>query len=67
MDEDTRELVQRLCNRAGIMMEDASLLAVTMTVRDEERAGTTLRRLTADAACIEALLTAAARLVEQRS
>jgi hypothetical protein len=67
MDEDTRELVQRLCTQAGMMMEDASLLAVTITARDEERAGTTLRRLTTDAACIEALLTAAARLVEQRS
>ena len=28
MDEDDRKLIVRLCTRAGIMMEDASALAI---------------------------------------
>jgi threonine synthase len=28
MDEDTRELIRRLCTRAGMIMEDASAVAV---------------------------------------
>ena len=33
MDEDTRDLARQLCTRAGMMMEDASLLAPGHTAR----------------------------------
>ena len=29
MDDDTRELIDRLCTRAGLAMEDASVIALT--------------------------------------
>ena len=37
MDEDDRKLVVRLCTRAGMMMEDASAVAIgTAGLRDPE-------------------------------
>ncbi len=62
MDEETRDLVRQLCTRAGMMMEDASLLAVTMPANADDAFGAALGRLTADAASIQRLLAAASDL-----
>ena len=64
MDECTRDLISSLCRKAGTMMENLSLLAVTMTAQDQERASQSLYRLLSDVSRIDALLTAAAKLVD---
>ncbi|UAK25272.1 hypothetical protein [Sphingomonas nostoxanthinifaciens] len=62
MDKDIRELIVTLCTRAGMIMEDASLLAVTMLGTAPEATSAALTRLQADAATISALLEAATLL-----
>ncbi len=62
MDEDTRELTVRLATRAGMIMEDASLLAITMPADDDAAMVGALDRLTQETATVSQLISAAAAL-----
>ncbi len=62
MDEDVSELIIAMCTRAGMMMEDASLLAIPMPRYNPEAAKQALGRLATDVETIRQLITAAARL-----
>ncbi|QJU59993.1 hypothetical protein HL653_21615 [Sphingomonas sp. AP4-R1] len=62
MDEDDAELITRLCTRAGMIMEDTSLLAVTMIGRDEGARTPSLITLSGAAFTIQALIAAAVAL-----
>lgn len=59
MDEDAIELVTRLCTAAGMMMEDASALAITINSSDTSRLGLQTKHLIAAADDIRTLLAAA--------
>lgn len=59
MDDDTAELTARLCTRIGMIMEDASIIALTIGALDEEERLETLAQLDAAARCIRDLVRAA--------
>ncbi len=65
MDETTRDLIRQLCLRAGIIMEDASMLAVTMPVVDNGTLDPALARLDRDAQAVSRLIAAAMTLSER--
>lgn len=62
VDKDDAELIIRLCTRAGMIMEDTSLLAVTMIGRDEGARTPSLITLSGAAFTIQALIAAAVAL-----
>jgi hypothetical protein len=64
MDQDTRELVVRLCSYAGAMMEDASVPAVTSGGVDENELASVIQHLNNQTSKICALLAAAAALMD---
>jgi hypothetical protein len=61
MDDDEK-LISRLCVRAGMIMEDASLLAVTMPGEERERWLGTLEHLSGSLQTMRALIAAALAL-----
>ena len=64
MDEDDRELIVRLCTRAGMMMEDASAVAIgTAGVKPSELVNAVNDLVTA-AADIQKVVGATAVLVQ---
>ena len=56
MDEDTAELASRLCTRIGMIMEDASVVAVTIGSMDEAERFDAIVRLERDARRIDLLI-----------
>ena len=64
MDPDTRDLIVRLCTQAGMIMEDASLLGITMPSHNEGGMVEAMARLRRAAEAIATLVTAAAMLCE---
>jgi len=62
MEESTHDLIRQLCARAGMIMEDASLLAVTMPAGRTDTVATSLAQLQRDAQGIARLVAAAAEL-----
>lgn len=62
MDEDVAELITAMCTRAGMIMKDASLLAITIPKDNPQAAKRTIVRLVDDAETIRHLLAAAALL-----
>ena len=62
MDDDTAELIARVCTRVGIIMEDASVSALTIGAKDRTAMPFVLAELELDAARISALVAAAKAL-----
>ncbi len=62
MDEDVAELITAMCTRAGMMMEDASLLAVTMPRHNPDAARDALGRLASSLDICRHLIAAATAL-----
>ena len=68
MDQDTAELITQLCTRAGMIMEDASAMALTIGSAPHQDWATIIDRLNREAVSIVSLLNAASQLanMEQR-
>lgn len=65
MDDKERELIVQLCTKAGMVMEDASVVALSIgRFRDEVEVRCELARLEEVASRIDALIRAAARLCD---
>ena len=62
MDDIRTELIVSLCTQAGMIMEDASLLAVTMPAQASAGIGEALTRLQADVSAMTSLIAAAQTL-----
>jgi hypothetical protein len=62
MDEDLRELIVTMCARSGMIMEDASLLAVTMSTNNPAATKLALARLGASIETSRQLIIAATML-----
>ena len=60
MDPNDLELINRLCTKAGTVMEDASVIAITTDGRQPDRIRAKLAELTNAANIITSLLRAAA-------
>ncbi|MEZ5736766.1 MAG: hypothetical protein R3E09_13400 [Novosphingobium sp.] len=56
MDKDTAELVSRLCTRIGMIMEDASVVALTIGSMEEAERSDAIARLEKDARRIDKLI-----------
>ena len=56
MDEDTAELASRLCTRIGMIMEDASVVALTIGSMEEAERSDAIARLEKDARRIDKLI-----------
>ena len=63
MDDDTRELVAQLFTRIGMIMEDASVTALSVTGMDQEERGTALVELGISTRRISALVESAGSLL----
>jgi hypothetical protein len=63
MDADDRELVIRLCTKAGMLMEDASVVGVTSAGLDQEQLLLAVDSLGGYASKIKALICAASLLL----
>lgn len=59
MDDDTRDLIRQLCTRAGMIMEDASAIAVTKPQEEQ------LPQLRQASNQVTALIAAAEALLQQ--
>ena len=66
MDEAKRDLIIRLCTRAGMMMEDASPIAIILPSDDRALAGA-IARVVSDVATISRLIETAATLAHPTS
>ena len=64
MDEDDRKLIVRLCTRAGMMMEDASAVAIGTAGLGRSELGNAVSDLAAVAADIQRIVSAAEVLVK---
>jgi hypothetical protein len=62
MDDDTADLIQALCTRAAMIMEDLSVEAPTISGTDQAAIGTRLALLAEGANAIGALVAAASVL-----
>jgi hypothetical protein len=62
---ETEDLIDRLCVRAGMIMEDASVVAVTLRRKVSADQRQALDRLEGSSRRISALITAALPLAEQ--
>jgi hypothetical protein len=67
MDPDVRALISELGMRAGMIMEDASTLAITLPGVDDARIQAALTQLQCETAAIANLLSAAATLAKRAS
>lgn len=63
MDDDDHDLIARLCTRIGMIMEDASPIALGVGGMDHARRRAAIAELSAAASQIAALLTAAELLL----
>lgn len=63
MDKDTRELIAQLCARIGMIMEDASAMALGIPGMNEEECIAAITEISDTAARISALAAAAVTLV----
>ena len=63
MDEDVADLVRQLCTRAGMIMEDVSVIALTDKLADVASARKVTEKLRAAAKGIGALAKAAEALI----
>jgi hypothetical protein len=59
MDEETRELIQRLCTKAGMIMEDSIAVAISLQAREAKETHAKLLRLSAASETTSALIAAA--------
>ena len=64
MDEDDRKLIVRLCTRAGMMMEDASAVAIGTAGLGRSDLGEAVHSLVAIAGDIQKIVSAAGVLVK---
>ena len=64
MDEDDRKLIVRLCTRAGMMMEDASAVAIGTAGLEHAELVQTVSDLAAVAADIHKIVSAAEALAK---
>lgn len=64
LDEDVADLVRQLCSRAGIIMEDVSVISLTAKVADVASARKVTAQLRAAAERIGALANAAEALMD---
>lgn len=64
MDKDTHDLIIRLCTEAGMRMEDASVIALTIATQGNQDRQVTLDELAAHSDEISALVRAARVLSE---
>jgi hypothetical protein len=62
MDDDTADLIRALCTRAGMIMEDVSVSALTISGADRAEIRAKLTLLADGAAAINALIAAASVL-----
>ena len=62
MDDDTEDLVIQLCTRIGMIMEDTSVLALTVPGMDQVGRRAALREIEQAASRIHALVVAAKAL-----
>ena len=63
MDDDTHELIVRLCARAGIVMEDASVIALSVArSRDDAILESELEKLTLAVELIKTCIEAASKV-----
>ncbi len=62
MDDNARDLMDQLCTRIGMIMEDASELALTIGGTNETDRAEQLTQLAEASACISALVGAAMAL-----
>jgi len=67
MDDDTAELIQALCVRAGMIMEDASVEALVWSEEEREDPGPKLLRLSGTTMLLRHLVTAARALSSPNS
>jgi hypothetical protein len=67
MDDDTRDLVNQLCTRIGMIMEDASVLALIISSVDQADRVERLTQLAHASARISALVRAAMALEHEDS
>jgi len=65
MDQDTADLVAQLCTRVGILMEDTSVVALTLGAVDESELSEMIERLQLAAGKIGHLLAAAQALLPE--
>lgn len=63
MDEDARDLMIQLCTRIGMIMEDTSVLALTVGALDQRSDTLVIGKLQLAAAKITALADAAEALI----
>lgn len=64
MDDDTRELIIRLCAQAGMAMEDTSVTALTIGTLPDEEFGPSIDRIEKSVGRIWATIKAARGLSE---
>lgn len=64
MDDDTRDLITQLCTRAGMTMEDTSVIALTIGTLPDDELLAALEKLSNASMTIGALVEAAHRLCE---
>lgn len=64
MDEDKRDLINQLATRAGMLMEDASVAAITLRERPQADLIRTIQNLEAQVRTMASLLEAARTLCE---
>jgi hypothetical protein len=63
MDADTEDLIAQLCTRAGILMEDASVMALMIRGLDVAERPARLKKLSAAIATMASLVEAAEALM----
>ncbi len=65
MDDETQELINLLCTRIGMIMEDASVVALTIGSRDQDACSADVADLKVAAEQIGMLVEAAQSLLRQ--
>ena len=63
MDDETQELIILLCTRIGMIMEDASVVALTIGSRNRDARATTITELNIAAEQIDRLVKATESLL----
>lgn len=64
MDDDTADLIARLCTRVGMIMEDASVIALTVSGIEPSNRQETIDELESAARRTNALIAAARALLD---
>ncbi len=63
MDDDTTDLIARLCTQVGMIMEDSSVIALTVGAKDPGNHQAAIDELEGAARRIDALIAAARALL----